>query len=67
MSSAGTLTGLYIFPIIYNIEKAMKTLLILRHAKSSWKEQDLPDHDRPLNKRGKNNAPRMGNCLKMKT
>jgi phosphohistidine phosphatase len=64
MSLAGTLTGLYIFPIIYNIEKAMKTLLILRHAKSSWKEQDLPDHDRPLNKRGKNDAPRMGKLLK---
>ena len=42
----------------------MKTLLILRHAKSSWKEQDLPDHDRPLNKRGKNDAPRMGKLLK---
>jgi phosphohistidine phosphatase len=42
----------------------MKTLLLLRHAKSSWKEQDLPDHDRPLNKRGKNDAPRMGKLLK---
>ena len=42
----------------------MKTLLIMRHAKSSWKEQDLPDHDRPLNKRGKNDAPRMGKLLK---
>jgi phosphohistidine phosphatase len=42
----------------------MKTLLILRHAKSSWKEQDLPDHDRLLNKRGKNDAPRMGKLLK---
>ncbi len=42
----------------------MKTLLILRYAKSSWKEQDLPDHDRPLNKRGKNDAPRMGKLLK---
>ena len=37
---------------------------MLRHAKSSWKEQDLPDHDRPLNKRGKNDAPRMGKLLK---
>jgi phosphohistidine phosphatase len=42
----------------------MKTLLLLRHAKSSWKEQGLPDHDRPLNKRGKNDAPRMGKLLK---
>ena len=42
----------------------MKALFILRHAKSSWTEQDLPDHDRPLNKRGKNDAPRMGKLLK---
>jgi phosphohistidine phosphatase len=42
----------------------MKTLLILRHAKSSWKDPDLPDHDRPLNKRGKHDAPRMGKLLK---
>jgi phosphohistidine phosphatase len=41
----------------------MKTLLILRHAKSSWDESDLPDHDRPLNKRGKNDAPRVGELL----
>jgi phosphohistidine phosphatase len=42
----------------------MKTLLLLRHAKSSWKEQDLPDHDRSLDKRGQNDAPRMGKLLK---
>jgi phosphohistidine phosphatase len=42
----------------------MKTLLILRHAKSSWKDPDLPDQDRPLNKRGKHDAPRMGKLLK---
>jgi phosphohistidine phosphatase len=41
----------------------MKTLLILRHAKSSWKHIDLSDHDRPLNKRGKKAAPRMGQLL----
>jgi phosphohistidine phosphatase len=41
-----------------------KILLILRHAKSSWKEPDLQDHDRPLNKRGKRDAPRMGKLLK---
>ena len=44
----------------------MKTLLILRHAKSSWKHEDLADHDRPLNKRGKRDAPRMGVLLRDK-
>jgi phosphohistidine phosphatase len=44
----------------------MKTLLILRHAKSSWKKPDLPDHDRPLNKRGKKEAPKVGQYLKEK-
>jgi phosphohistidine phosphatase len=42
----------------------MKTLLVLRHAKSSWKDTSLEDHDRPLNKRGKKTAPRMGKLLK---
>jgi phosphohistidine phosphatase len=42
----------------------MKTLLILRHAKSSWKNLLLADIDRPLNKRGKRDAPRMGDFLR---
>jgi len=42
----------------------MKTLLLLRHAKSSWKNSNLTDHDRPLNKRGKRDAPRMGYLLR---
>jgi phosphohistidine phosphatase len=41
----------------------LKTLLILRHAKSSWKYAKLSDHDRPLNQRGKSDAPRMGRLL----
>jgi phosphohistidine phosphatase len=41
----------------------MKTLLLLRHAKSSWKDGSLADHDRPLNKRGRRDAPRMGRWL----
>jgi len=41
----------------------MKTLLILRHAKSSWKEEHLSDHDRPLNKRGRHDAPMMGKLI----
>jgi len=42
----------------------MKTLLFLRHAKSSWKDNTLVDHKRPLNKRGKKDAPIMGDYLK---
>ena len=41
----------------------MKYVLILRHAKSSWKHADVNDHDRPLNKRGKRDAPLMGDLL----
>ena len=41
----------------------MKKLLLLRHAKSSWSDDGLPDHDRPLNKRGKKTAPQMGRLL----
>ena len=41
----------------------MKTLVLMRHAKSSWKEAGVPDHDRPLNKRGRRAAPRMGELL----
>lgn len=41
-----------------------KILLILRHAKSSWKNNDISDHDRPLNKRGKNQGSKMGKLLK---
>jgi phosphohistidine phosphatase len=44
--------------------RAVKTLLILRHAKSSWKQPELLDHDRPLNKRGKKDAPRMGRLIR---
>lgn len=42
----------------------MKTLTIFRHAKSSWDSPELPDHDRPLNKRGERDAPAMGERLK---
>ncbi|TFV95308.1 SixA phosphatase family protein [Leifsonia flava] len=38
----------------------MKTLVIVRHAKSDWDDPDLSDHQRPLNDRGQRDAPRMG-------
>lgn len=41
----------------------MKTLFLVRHAKSSWKDPTLADRERPLNKRGKRDAPRMGKRL----
>ena len=41
----------------------MKTLLLIRHAKSSWDDTALSDKDRPLNDRGKRDAPKMGKRL----
>lgn len=41
----------------------MKTLLIIRHAKSSWGQPNTPDIDRPLNDRGKKDAPAMAQRL----
>jgi len=38
----------------------MKTLTLVRHAKSSWKNRGLSDRERPLNKRGEHDAPLMG-------
>ena len=42
----------------------MKTLYLMRHAKSSWDMPGLSDNERPLNNRGKKNAPFMGKLLK---
>ncbi|MCB9249756.1 MAG: histidine phosphatase family protein [Ignavibacteriales bacterium] len=44
----------------------MKTLYLLRHAKSSWEDGNLSDFDRPLNERGLRDAPIMGEILKNK-
>ena len=41
-----------------------KTLLVMRHAKSSWQEAGLSDFERPLNKRGRKAAPLMAETLK---
>lgn len=42
----------------------MKTLFLLRHAKSSWKDASLPDFERPLNKRGRRAAPLIGKFMR---
>jgi len=45
----------------------MKTLFLVRHAKSSWADAALPDKDRPLNDRGQRDAPKMGERLAERT
>jgi phosphohistidine phosphatase len=42
----------------------MKTLFLLRHAKSSWKDASARDFDRPLNQRGLKAAPAVGRLMK---
>jgi phosphohistidine phosphatase len=44
----------------------MKKLFLMRHAKSSWRDTDIPDHERPLKKKGIKDAERMGKLLKSK-
>ena len=41
----------------------MKTLYVLRHAKSSWDDAELTDFDRPLNQRGETTAPFIGEFM----
>ena len=42
----------------------MKTIYLIRHAKSSWKNSDQTDFERPLNSRGKKDRITMGKRLK---
>lgn len=42
----------------------MKHLYLIRHAKSDWSNSEWSDFERPLNTRGLNNAPRMGEYMK---
>src|SRR6187549_3048441 len=44
----------------------MKHLILVRHAKSSWKDSQLDDHDRPLAKRGEHDAPFMAKIFREK-
>ena len=41
----------------------MKKLYLVRHAKSSWENNNLKDIERPLNKRGEKDAPLMGQLM----
>lgn len=41
----------------------MKTLLLMRHAKSSWKQENLSDHERPLKKRGRKDAKQIAKII----
>lgn len=43
----------------------MKKIYLIRHAKSSWKDETLDDFDRPLNGRGKRDVVFMGKRLKL--
>src|ERR1700752_993047 len=45
----------------------MKTLFLLRHAKSSWKDDTVPDFERPLNRRGKPAAETIGHYFTTST
>lgn len=47
------------------MEEGTRRLVLLRHAKSAWPE-DVPDHDRPLGKRGRRDAPAVGRWLRGK-
>lgn len=44
----------------------MKNLILIRHAKSSWENSELSDKERPLNKRGYEDSPFMGEILHKK-
>ncbi len=48
---------------IANIGNSYKTLLVIRHAKSSWDSDTISDFERPLNERGKKDAPVMAQRL----
>ena len=52
-----------LFVILINEISNLKTLLLIRHAKSSWDDAALTDYERPLNDRGKKDAPAMAEKL----
>lgn len=44
----------------------MKKVFLMRHAKSSWKDANVPDHDRPVKKKGEKDVKAMAKMLKHK-
>jgi phosphohistidine phosphatase len=46
---------------------ALQNLILMRHAKSSWNFDDLSDHQRPLNGRGRKAAKKIGQVLRAKS
>lgn len=48
------------------MKRDFRELVLIRHAKSSWGDSALDDFDRPLNARGKRDAPEMGERLSMR-
>lgn len=58
-------SGLHFYLYFYSLKiLVLKTLILVRHAKSSWSNLGLADFDRPLNDRGKTDAPEMANKTK---
>ncbi|UZR27615.1 histidine phosphatase family protein [Methylococcus mesophilus] len=47
-------------------KRLLRELLLIRHAKSAWTDPSLTDRDRPLNERGKRDAPFMGSLLRFR-
>ena len=45
------------------LAEIQRQVTFMRHAKSSWQDDQVSDHDRPLNERGKATAPLMGQAL----
>src|SRR5260370_2085007 len=60
LSSSGECGG---EPDEFRLIQVMKTLFLIRHAKSSWDDPALSDKDRPLGDRGRRDAPKMGKRL----
>jgi phosphohistidine phosphatase len=56
----------YLFPKDFSRKLPVKTVLLLRHAKSAWSDAGLADHDRPLSRRGERAAEAMADHLSRK-